>query len=409
MYSKTGDGNMLQSQGTRLFDPYRTLQLQPHASPDLVADVYWVLVSRAKSQLTEGVASASRHMGELNDAYALLMDDAARHDYDEVSGYAGAGAPRVRLVKTNNGIMGSGLEAQVADASDHYRLLGVDPQADAEIITVAYRAMLRAASGPSLRSECLRSLLTDAYATISNPQLRAQYDETLHPHRFVPVVAPPPPSAPVPVDAPPDDERVDNVVPIRADVVPIAAEPESVDVNAPVEPQPPRRGGLFSRRAQVEREPKRAPRPSKKDERARIETAQRDRLLSLREQATDTLEQDEGEPLVLEPTPVGARRPSLIVSHEDGSERTVILQEEPMSIGGSIDADIFLRGSAVDPLHAFIWRHGRDYAFRTTDGAPARVNGDVLALPLIFLEDGDLIEIAGCQLRFREPIASAQS
>jgi DnaJ-class molecular chaperone len=58
-------------------------------------------------------------------------------------------------------------------------LLAVGREADPDVIEVAYRIAMRKASGYHPELVLQREQLTDAYHTLSNAQLRAQYDATI--------------------------------------------------------------------------------------------------------------------------------------------------------------------------------------------------------------------------------------
>ncbi len=163
---------MLQAQGLRPPDPYRTLQLHPRAPRALVADVYWALLERAKAA---GGAARSARIAALDEAYALLIDDARRATYDEANGFAGAsptGAWLAGMPSLAEQRAGPGTE----DA-DFYEVLCVDREADALVIGIAYRVMTRPGVVPGTARR--RGLLDDAYRTLSNRELRAQYDLAL--------------------------------------------------------------------------------------------------------------------------------------------------------------------------------------------------------------------------------------
>jgi curved DNA-binding protein CbpA len=148
---------MLQSQGSRPLDPYRTLQLHPLATRELIGDAYWMLVERARAMIAHG-ARASACLGDLNEAYAVLADDARRARYDGEHAVSAA-API----------------APDARAPGYYELLCVDPEADPHLIEIAYRSRLRDAAAGAAD----RALLDEAYRTLANRELRAQYDAHL--------------------------------------------------------------------------------------------------------------------------------------------------------------------------------------------------------------------------------------
>ncbi|MHB8516411.1 MAG: J domain-containing protein [Dehalococcoidia bacterium] len=160
---------MLQTQGLRPLDPYRALQLHPLARCELIEDVYRALVEREKAAAASAPESA--RIAGLHEAYALLVDDARRAAYDEANGFAGASVmPRLAEQRAGQG----------SDGGDYYETLRVDREAGALVVGIAYRAMvMRAGVGPGPEAARRRGLLDEAYRTLSNRELRAQYDLAL--------------------------------------------------------------------------------------------------------------------------------------------------------------------------------------------------------------------------------------
>jgi curved DNA-binding protein CbpA len=69
--------------------------------------------------------------------------------------------------------------------------------------------------------------------------------------------------------------------------------------------------------------------------------------------------------------------------------------------GGTCDIVLPDEDGRILPEHARLWHMGERWVFRQMDGGHSSINGETPALPLLVLEDGDLIEIAGGQrLRF---------
>ncbi len=223
---------MLPSQGLRPLDPYRTLQLHPHAPRGLIIEAYWALIARQR----HGTApQAIQAIDDLNDAYGLLIDDKRRRAYDEESGVAGLHTPQVRATRRGFGLLGFGSSVTlVSDHSDYYHLLRIDRDAAPEIVDLAHAIMSRQTRGGSVESVFLAGLLDQAHRTLRNPQRRAQYDAALLTGKRDGRTGPPPlvtPAAMPHLDLPTPDAR-DTII---AEVMPL----DECDVVI-VQPSPPR-------------------------------------------------------------------------------------------------------------------------------------------------------------------------
>lgn len=190
---------MLESQGLRPFDPYRTLQLHPHAPRQLIVAVYWKLVERWKTRASSP-GGAEQAVNELNAAYELLLDPGARRAYDEDHGLARLSPPQVRISRKRLGVLGLGSpRTAVAASSDYYHLLRVDREADAEIIDLAHSVLSSQLTSRSGEDQLLRHLLDEACRTLRNSQLRALYDASLQAGAAA-AVAPSAPTTPSPAE-----------------------------------------------------------------------------------------------------------------------------------------------------------------------------------------------------------------
>jgi curved DNA-binding protein CbpA len=189
---------MTQSQEAQSFDPYKTLELHPQAPRDLVVAAYWALVARAKQRRT-GSGAAGGSLDELNAAYRLLADEAARAAYDAQHRVTESRGSRVRSTGKGLGVLGFfGKARLVSDHDDFYHLLCVDRLAGADVIDAAFAVMSGQAVGRDAEDVFLRGLLEEARHTLRNPQLRAQYDAS---HGTGSPKAPPPQAA-APAPAP---------------------------------------------------------------------------------------------------------------------------------------------------------------------------------------------------------------
>lgn len=161
---------MLQRQGPPGFDPYHALQLDPSAPHPLIIEAYWLLVERAQRH----ASIADVEVAELNTAYNLLVVPERRRAYDSEHGLPGPAPVHGREVPMATlGLMrwrGRPKQPQPG-ASGCYRLLRVSPDADRDIINLAYAVLSRESLRPAVRAA-----LRDAHRTLAHPYLRARYD-----------------------------------------------------------------------------------------------------------------------------------------------------------------------------------------------------------------------------------------
>jgi len=162
------------------FDPYKTLQLHPNASLELITEAYWVLASRAqRERARSSVRSNEGRIRDLNAAYEILANSERRGDHDleqgllDVPGHVPDG-----LARRSRGGQGNGPRHK----ADFYELLSVDREASAEVIELSATLLLaRSAQTPdALR---YRDRVADAGRTLCDPALRNAYDASLGPER----------------------------------------------------------------------------------------------------------------------------------------------------------------------------------------------------------------------------------
>lgn len=181
--------------GPRPLDPYRTLQLHPRATHELVVQAYWILIADQKRESMTSVAAAVR-IRELNAAYALLQDDDARAAYDAEHRLSELPSPDVRLTTERFGLLGlqKRTVTTVAEHTNFYDLLRVDGSASPEVIHVAHVLRMRRPTGGGIEDLFLSDLLDEALETLGDPERRALYDASLAPdamvERAVPSLAP---------------------------------------------------------------------------------------------------------------------------------------------------------------------------------------------------------------------------
>ena len=88
----------------------------------------------------------------------------------------------------------------------YYELLQVTPTADLEIITAAYRALIRRHHpdrNPSPNAEATTKLLNEAWEVLGDPTRRADYDRGLGAQTNRPAPPPRPPNRPTQETPPP--------------------------------------------------------------------------------------------------------------------------------------------------------------------------------------------------------------
>jgi hypothetical protein len=213
------DSGVMFTQGWRELDAYATLKVHPHAPRDLIAEAYWLLVTRAREQ-----QAPEPYVRHLNHSYELLCDDERRRRYDDELGVP---APRPELPATRRGLLKRSQHRRPHE--NHYQLLRVDAAASHEVIDLAYKMLARQYrhSGGTERL----GWIEEAYATLSNPQRRAQYDEKLFPRGDEPARIPVP-ELPVP------ETKIEATVPAVAESTPeapAAAEDHLYDASMPLE------------------------------------------------------------------------------------------------------------------------------------------------------------------------------
>jgi len=358
---------MLQPQGPRAFDPYRILQLQPHTSHDLIVESYWTLVARAKAHGNDAAIRA------LNAAYELLTNADRRSAYDREQGLIREEPlPEKKKHKERT----NGAKA----ASEHYRLLAVDPAADLDVIELAYRIGMRKAAGYHPELVSLRDQLTEAFQTLSNEELREMYNAS---------IGLSPAQNGTSHDSDTTEPAADADVP---EYLSNRSKPHDDGANAP------KKRGLFGLFAPRDRgQSDRQPAPHRTATPARIdeEAARGERLLQLRPFGAEVL----AGALRLPPMPERPPMAALSVIGPLGEER-VPLPPRTITIGAAEENDIVLPGRRVAREQVRMWPHGDSFALRVTGRGPVRVSGVEPSLAVVLLEDGDQIEISEYRLTF---------
>jgi hypothetical protein len=379
---------MLESQGSRPLDPYRALQLHPGASRELVAEAYWHLVSRRKQR------GETQSVSDLSAAYGLLMNDARRAAYDDEHGL--------------NTARGHGREL------DYYELLGIDRDADLEMVSLAHSVLTR--SHARHDNAALRDAIDEAFRTLRNPQLRAQYEAWLGSSTAATSTTP---AVPIPtVVSTPVHEMVASVPAIResAPVEPPTRAAESTRVTDAPAIVAIARAPAATRRETSERpsgllrrigiggpgRPKlRATHgpPRRFDSDQAVDTAKADRLLALQPEPWA----EAAEPSYESPGPGaadGLARLTFIAGPFAGLR--VGLSGDVVTVGSDPESDLVLADPVgrVAPEHARIWKQGEHFAFRQCEGARTVIGGLRLVTAVVMLDDGDEIQIGPHRMTF---------
>jgi hypothetical protein len=295
---------MVQAQGVRPPDPYQTLQLDRSAPRSLIVEVYLALSRRAGRQ------GDHTWLQQLRGAYAIALSQANRRTDEPF------------------------------DQRDHYAVLHVDPDADDEIISLAYALLPRIEPVP-LRG-VMRHKRDEAFRVLNNPKLRARYDEE---RGGATLLATPRHAA------------------REIHLVPVSPRQERPAVET-------KKRGLFGRKARPD-----------------IEAAKDARLLSLRD--------------VLSVEPDGERDPG---SAEETALNAALPQAEVVFIAGPREGmRVEVNGNVIpfgDGKSAgTLWRQGERFLLRHT-GKGVRVGGSAPSLAILVLEDGDEILIGSDRARF---------
>jgi hypothetical protein len=398
--------------GNEPVDAYRTLQLMPSAPHDLVEQAYWVLVGRARAR-----GSNSSRLGDLNDAYATLINPERRGVYDAEHNLAKLRSrPKFEMPKRPM----FSRTPKFTTRLTHYQVLDIDFEALPEVVDTAYvfhKAQLRR-SDP--RTVFVRKLLEDAYATLSNPQSRAAYDDKVAPrHRKLDaalaasVVAAPEPTPPAPLFPAKVEEPV-PAVPEHLMAEPSAHAPEApVSVAAPVasptpEPRAPRQPGAInrwmkrvteSRQRSHKEQPAREHKPSReeRDEAQRSVISAEQKRLSDLGMLAERLPDQPPRPLV------GRVRFRFVDGPQAG--QTIGLTENSLILGASDAADVVLENpdGSIGAGHIRVWRREDEYILHQLDSfSTTYVNGERLDLRLAILERGDEIRVGPHTLIFDE-------
>ncbi len=167
---------------------YQALHVHPAAPQDLITAAYWKLTGLLQSS-RESDRAAEAGLYYLTRAYQILADHSSRQTYDQSLGLAIQPLPRIPLRRRSSWLPFARREPEAeADASiDYYEMLRLDPNAHPAVLSEAYSVMrnhyLQQVERGQARAD-LVYLLEEAYAVLSDPPRRQEYDasRTKKPH-----------------------------------------------------------------------------------------------------------------------------------------------------------------------------------------------------------------------------------
>lgn len=303
---------MAGAQGLQPIDYFHTLQLDPTAPHALVVEVYGALVRR-----TRRTGTPARPLDALDVAYAGALATCAEATSVE------------------------------QDGANHYATLHVDRHADEEVVRLAFDVLER--TKPLPLNSLARHQRDEALRVLTNPQLRARYDQTLRPYTIQ-----------------------DRLRPVSNDAKPqkVAPRKERSVSNEK------KRGFLGLGRSQ-------APEFDARDR----------RLLTLRAQ------------LPLGPADVATEEEDVAPTVTSVAVAEVIFTGGPRA-GMRVELDSNVLPLGDGKATATLWRHGDRFLLRHS-GKQIRVGGTIPALSIVVLEDDDEIQVGNDRLRFLLAPASA--
>ena len=348
-----------------------------------------------------------------------------------------------------------------AEYADYYHLLRIDREADSRIIQLAYDFWSHGVQSQRVQ----RERIEEAHRTLSNPQLRAQYDarrqegsppkkvkitKQVHdqiqnarhneiestrfaritaaadpqPDASPPVTSPARPAPEVPVSAngrriepvvPPDVEppaaarvepaapptRVESATQPAVEPAPARVEPAAI-AHEPALAEPAVAAAVDAPAATIP-----APLPAPKQLGGRqLADAQHNRLLQLREDVPAPIDAVPALlPHALEQQ-LAAATLAFIAGPRAGER--VDLVGDVMTLGSAAACDIVLKDdyAEIEPEHARLMRRGATYMFRDIAGHDTAITDSPLPLAVVMLEDGDEIQIGEHRMRFATAEAS---
>lgn len=143
---------------------YRTLQLQPDASPTLIKAAYRTLMQTLRHHPDLGGDHATA--SAINQAYQTLRNPRKRAEYDRqqadcIADISRGGLPRFRR--------GNHHTDEIINRRNHYRNLGIQPDADDAIIETAWQT----------QRHSIATAIYESYQLLRVQHKRQQYDHLL--------------------------------------------------------------------------------------------------------------------------------------------------------------------------------------------------------------------------------------
>jgi len=162
---------------------YEVIQVHPAAPLDLITAAYWKLTGLLQASRTDKAAEIALY--HLTRSYQTLADHRTRQAYDQTLGVTvQQSTPQMPQPRRSSWLsLGSsrrGAETDIDANIDYYEVLRVDPRAHPVVVGEAYSVMrnyyLRLIEKGQARPE-LVYLMEEAYAVLSDPLQRGDYDE----------------------------------------------------------------------------------------------------------------------------------------------------------------------------------------------------------------------------------------
>ncbi|HUS82265.1 MAG TPA: DnaJ domain-containing protein [Dehalococcoidia bacterium] len=386
-------------------DHYRLLQLDPDAPQQLVAEAYWFLASRLRSEKRVR-RSAERELVTLNAAYQVLAVAEQRRAYDATVTRV-LEIRRQRAEKSQSQQRRS-LQTRLFKKSrrpqvDFYELLRVDPTAELPLMARAYSILrtIHSKEPSGEPPEYYLAELEQARVTLLDRGRRAAYDES----RAQAAAAMTSSSE---TEAKPAKNAPRAAVKEEPAIKPaVRVLSKSLAATAKGSGRLAFAAGRLGYRGLT-----RAARDGGRGAAVALKAGGRNsQRLRHRQSPTQATGELPDERLLRDATPVAARtkreQPEgrclarLIVCNPAGEEETFELGEEPVTLGSDRECDLRLpaESGAIAPAHAQLWFTGERFVIRSLDPIyPTILCGQ--RVNWAGLDDGDEIEIGPHRLRF---------